>query len=103
MGNIIVRVTVKNFKDLTATPLAFNATVDTGASHLVLPFAWKPLLGECYRTSLMNISLAHESNSSGEICGSVEIEVDGFRPVMGEVLFIEMQKTRDSSSYEPLF
>ena len=102
MGSIIVKVIVKNFKDLTANPLVFNAMVDTGASHLVLPLAWKASLGECYRTRFIDIALADDSLIKGEICGPVEILVEGFTPINGEVLFIDMRKSPTEGSYQPL-
>lgn len=40
MGRIITQVKVTNFLDREKT-IEFSGLVDTGASHLVLPMAWK--------------------------------------------------------------
>jgi hypothetical protein len=36
----------------------------------------------------------------GEICGPVKIQIEGFRPIFSEVLFIKMHPS--DSTYEPL-
>jgi predicted aspartyl protease len=44
MGRIVASVKIDNFVD-PAKSLRVDALVDTGASHLVLPSAWKERLG----------------------------------------------------------
>ncbi len=77
-----------------------DALVDTGASHLTLPSAWKDRLGELETIRTVELETATQSTVSGEVCGPVKIEVEGFRPVFGEVLFVE--KEPEDGLYEPL-
>ncbi len=37
---------------------------------------------------------------SGEVCGPVKIQIEGFRPVFNEVVFLEMEP--DKGIFEPL-
>ena len=45
MGKVLVQVTVTNHRDPTCRK-RFSALVDTGASGLVLPLAWREELGD---------------------------------------------------------
>ena len=45
MGRIIASVTIANIGD-PADQLRCDALVDTGASHIVLPSAWRDRLGD---------------------------------------------------------
>ena len=45
MGRIVTSVTIENAKDL-AQGFRCDALVDTGASYMVLPSAWRDRLGD---------------------------------------------------------
>ncbi len=44
--------------------------------------------------------IANQDISEGAICGPVRIQLEGFPPTFGEVLFVDM--TPDDGQYEPL-
>jgi hypothetical protein len=99
MGRMYVNLTVTN----AMTPsmvLECEALIDTGASHLVLPSAWKPRLGAFEVFKVLPSETATGELIDGEICGPVKLEVEGFRPISTEVMFIEMQPVE--GRYEPL-
>lgn len=77
-----------------------DALVDTGVSHMTLPTAWKDRLGGLETIDTIEVETANQTTIRGEICGPVSIEIEGFRPVYGEVLFIEMEP--QDGIYEPL-
>ena len=49
----------------------------------------------------MSLQLANQDVLEGEACWPVEIEIDGFRPVSNEVIFVDMEGGEDDG-YEPL-
>src|SRR5436190_1383185 len=99
MGRIIASVTIENALDPSMS-LRCDALVDTGASHMALPKAWKDRLGGLTAISEVELETADQSIISGEICGPVRIEVEGFRSIFSEVLFIDMEPL--DGIYEPL-
>ena len=48
----------------------------------------------------MACETARQERVQAEICGPVEIRIEGFEPVFSEVLFIEMQASE--GQYQPL-
>ena len=100
MGRIIAQVKVSNPFEEDKT-LEFSALVDTGAGALVLPMAWKEKLGHFKNSEPVELMVATETAVMGEVCGPVKIQVQPFRPVFNEVVFLPMEKTEDSD-YEPL-
>ena len=56
MGRIVASVKIENLADSEAK-IRCDALVDTGASHMVLPNAWRDRLGE-----LVNVSGRENSN-----------------------------------------
>jgi hypothetical protein len=101
MGRIVTSVMVSSYPaDGTVQPLRIDALVDTGASHLTLPSAWRERLGKIETVREVELETATQECVIGEICGPVRIEVEGFRPTYGEVLFIDM--TPVGGLYEPL-
>jgi hypothetical protein len=64
---------------------------------LTLPAAWRDLLGEFRMSERVKLEIATHEEVEGEVCGPVMIQLPGFRPVSGEVLFLDM----DSSNGEP--
>jgi hypothetical protein len=74
--------------------------VDTGAALLVLPQAWRNRLGDLDVIREVELETATQTLVKGEVCGPVKIQIEGFRPVYGEILFVEM--TPQDGVYEPL-
>jgi predicted aspartyl protease len=99
MGRIITSVTIENVSDPSGK-IRCDALVDTGASHLVLPFAWKERLGTLETIDTLELETATQARITGDICGPVRIRVEGFRPIYNEVLFVEMEP--EDGIYEPL-
>ena len=99
MGRIIASVTIANLGD-PAAHLRCDAMVDTGASHMVLPAAWRDRLGDLEQVATVALETATQDTVQGTICGPVRIEIEGFRPIFNEVLFLDM--TPANAEYEPL-
>ena len=99
MGEIYTFVTVTSFADPTKT-LKFQALIDTGASYLTLPNSWKDQLGKLDLLEPIEVETATQAKIQGEVRGPVKIQVEGFRPIASEVLFIDMKP--EDSNYEPL-
>ncbi|MGH9800845.1 MAG: hypothetical protein ACRD82_10815, partial [Blastocatellia bacterium] len=62
--------------------------------------AWKDELGTLEMIESIELRTATQEKIPGEVCGPVKIQVEGFRPIASEVLFIEMES--DDGNYEPL-
>jgi predicted aspartyl protease len=99
MGRIVCQIAIENITN-GRERLELSALVDTGASLLTLPKAWKEKLGDLQTIGDVELETAAQTTISGEICGPVKIQIEGFRPVFGEVLFIEMEP--EDGIYEPL-
>ncbi|MGQ9590122.1 MAG: hypothetical protein ACUVYA_07490 [Planctomycetota bacterium] len=99
MGRIVARVRVTNLLDPDKT-LECDALVETGSAHLVLPKAWQPRLGDLRATRQIECELATQQVTKAPVCGPVEIQIEGFDPVHGEVLFLDMEPA--DGRYEPL-
>jgi predicted aspartyl protease len=99
VGRIVSSVTITNVAD-PSKALRCDALVDTGASFMVLPSAWRERLGDLETIETINLETANQATINGEVCGPVRIQLEGFRPVFNEVLFIEM--TPEDGIYEPL-
>ncbi len=99
MGRIMASVTVASFSDPSKV-LPCEALVDTGASHLTLPMAWRDRLGDLPQARAVELLTATQDVVGGEICGPVRIEIEGFPPISSEVLFVEMDPV--DGHYEPL-
>ena len=99
MGRIVAQVQVTNAVD-TSRQLAVSGLVDTGAAYLTLPAAWKDHLAPFVSTQIVDVETAAQETVRGEVCGPARIEIEGFRPIYSEVLFIEMHP--DAGVYEPL-
>jgi predicted aspartyl protease len=99
VGRIVTSVTITNIADPTKT-LRCDAMVDTGASFMVLPSAWRDRLGDLETLETISLETATQDTITGEVCGPVRIQVEGFRPIFNEVLFIDMHP--DDGIYEPL-
>ncbi len=99
MGRIISSVTITNVADPTKS-LRCDALVDTESAFTVLPSAWKDRLGELQFVGEIDLETASQEIVKGEIYGPVKIQIEGFRPIFNEVLFIDMEPA--DGFYEPL-
>ena len=99
MRRIVTSVVVSSYVEPEKS-FRCDALVDTGASHLVLPRAWKERLGKLPQSGNVEIETADQKLAPAEICGPVEIQVEGFRKISGEVLFPDMEPK--DGQYEPL-
>ncbi len=99
MGRIVATVRIANLHD-EDKKLTCDALVDTGASYMVLPSAWRERLGDLEEIATIDLETATQETVQGKICGPVRIQIEGFRPIYNEVLFIDM--TPDNGEYEPL-
>ena len=99
MSRIVSSVTITNIVDPSQS-LRCDALVDTGASFMVLPTAWKDRLGALEAIETISRETANQEIITGEVCGPVRIQIEGFRPIFNEVLFVEMKP--EDGIYEPL-
>ena len=99
MVRIVTQLIIANPLDKTKS-IQCSALVDTGASHLVLPMAWKEKLGKLETEDTVEFETATQSVETGKVCGPVRIDIEGFRPIHSEVLFTEMHP--ENGIYEPL-
>ena len=100
MGRIVVETTLENMLDPSHT-IRCDALVDTGAAYLTLPHAWRERLGPLKELDTVEVETANQSVIQGLICGPVLLRMERFRPVLTEVLFIDMQP-EDRHSAPPL-
>ncbi|MEW6357349.1 MAG: aspartyl protease family protein [Planctomycetota bacterium] len=99
MGRIAAFVTIENLSD-PGKRIECDALVDTGASHMVLPLAWRKRLGDLREIGEVDFETADQTSLRGMVCGPVQIQLEGFRPIFTEVVFVEMKP--DDGKYEPL-
>ena len=99
MGRIVANVSITNLFDKDVC-VKCDALVDTGAAYMVLPNAWKNRLGDLNTVRTVDCETATQQLVQGEICGPVEIKIEGFDPIYSEVLFLEMEPS--DGLYEPL-
>ena len=99
MGRIVVPVLLSNTLDPTKQ-MRFDAFVDTGAGWLTLPMAWRDRLGSLPVIRTEPLETADQRVIPGEVCGPVTIQIEGFRPIVSEVIFMAMEP-RDGK-YDPL-
>ena len=99
MGRIVASVKIQNLTDQDAR-IRCDALVDTGSSYMVLPDAWRDRLGQLDEITTVPLETATQETVEGIICGPVRIQIEGFRPIYNEVLFIEMKP--ENGEYEPL-
>jgi predicted aspartyl protease len=99
VGRIVASVTIENAADLSMA-LRCEALVDTGASLMVLPSAWKERLGKLEFSTEIEVETATQERVAAEVCGPVRIQIEGFRAILNEVAFVDMKS--DRGEYEPL-
>lgn len=100
MGEVIVELTVENRLEADRR-IVCKAMVDTGAYGLILPTAWKARLGDLPDLTVIDLEMADQRIAPAEIRGPVRVQLDGFRRVNTEVIFVDMAPRRDGA-YEPL-
>jgi len=99
MERIVAFVTVENPFD-PEKRIECDALVDTGASHMILPVAWRGRLGELKQLGEVDLEMANQTPLRGLVCGPVQIQIEGFRAVFSEVVFVDMRP--EDGQYEPL-
>lgn len=100
MGRMKVPVRVTHVADGRSTA-EFEALIDTGASHLTLPTAWKDRFPGIKVARSSEAETATGASVAVEICGPVAIEVGDFDPIYSEVMFLDMTPN-ETGDYEPL-
>jgi predicted aspartyl protease len=99
MGRIVANVRIASLLEADKS-LECDALVDTGAAYMILPKAWQARLGNLRVIREIDCETATQDLLKAPVCGPVEIRVEGFDPVYGEVLFLEMHPA--DGVYEPL-
>ena len=99
MGRIVANVRITNLFQVEAV-IACDALVDTGSAYMVLPKAWKDRLGTIKTVREIDCEIATQKLVRGEVCGRVEIRIEGFEPIYSEVLFLDTEP--QDGVYEPL-
>jgi len=99
MGRIVSNVRITNLLEQESV-INCDALVDTGAAYMVLPRAWKERMGKINTVREIDCETATQEIVKGEVCGPVEIKIEGFEPVYSEVLFLDMKPV--DGIYEPL-
>lgn len=100
MGRIVAQLKLANFADPGKT-LSLSALVDTGAAYITLPNAWRDSLGDIEQLAEIDVEMADQSTKKGYVCGPIRAKLGEFRPIMAEVLFLDMAPDEDGE-YEPL-
>lgn len=90
MGRIIAQTKVTNLTDESKS-VQCGMFVDTGTAALILPAAWRDKLGSFPREEQVGLVLANGEVVQGSACAPVEIQIEGFRPVVNEVMFVETE------------
>ena len=67
---------------------------------MVLPNAWRPRLGGLQEVATVQLETADQTTIEGTVCGPIRIQIEGFRPVFSEIVFVEMKP--EDGKYEPL-
>ena len=99
MGRRVASVKIENPSDPKAE-IRCDALVDTGSSFMVLPSAWRDRLGKLDDIGKIQLETATQETVEGEVCGPVRIQIEGFRPIYNEILFVE--RNPENGEYEPL-
>ncbi len=87
MGRIVSTVSIQNLSSEGKSKKT-DIFVDTGASYLTLPLAWKRDFGAFDTEETVDLQTATQEAVQGTVCGPVQIKVEGFRTIYNEVLFL---------------
>ena len=98
MGRIIAQTEITNPLD-EGKRVAAGMLVDTGAGALVLPLSWKEKLGSFMHEERVELVLANGETVRGDACAPAKIQIEGFRPVFNEVLFVAGEDTESLIGY----
>lgn len=99
MGRVVANVSIRNALH-PEHALQCDALVDAGASHMVLPSAWRDRLGPLEELGVGEFETATQEKVRGVNCGPVRIQLEGFDPVHGDVVFVEMRPAE--GAFDPL-
>jgi predicted aspartyl protease len=99
VGRIVTLINITHLKNPDYF-MRCDALVDTGASYLFLPTAWKKRLGDLDLIRTVELQTSTQSIVNGDVYGPVQIQLEGFCPIYNEVVFVEMQP--NDGFYEPL-
>ena len=99
MGRIVTTLDIQNVAE-PGFKKKLDILVDTGASHVTLPSAWKAQFGAFQQEQEIELQTATQEKARGIVCGPVRIQVEGFRAIHGEIFFVDM--TPADGNYEPL-
>ena len=96
---IVSSVTIDNVAE-NSKSIRCDALVDTGASLMVLPTAWRDRLGTLDTVRRVELETATQDVVVADVCGPVKIQLEGFEPIYSEVLFLDMHP--HDGTYDPL-
>ncbi|HIJ66526.1 MAG TPA: hypothetical protein HPP77_11320 [Candidatus Hydrogenedentes bacterium] len=100
MGRIVAQLKLTNFAD-PGKALSLSALVDAGAAYITLPNAWRDTFGEVEQLAEIDVEMADQSTKKGCVCGPIRVKLGEFRPIIAEVLFLDMEPDEDGE-YELL-
>jgi predicted aspartyl protease len=95
MASVVISNVLEPDKEIRCDTL-----VDTGASLLVLPSAWRNRLGRLPEIRQLDLETATQDTVRATICAPVRLQIEAFPPVVTEVAFVDM--TPQDGDYEPL-
>ena len=102
MGRVMASVQVENkYGPAPMPPVRIDALVDTGASHLVLPSAWRDKFGVFAEERDDETEVASQERVKVMLCGPAQVLVEGFSDARTDVLFLDMKPDNDGN-YMPL-
>lgn len=96
---IVVSVKIENALDISKS-FSCDALVDTDVSLMVLPSGWKDELGRLESTGVIELRTANQGRIKGEVFGPARIQIEGFRSINTEVVFVEEEP--EVGEFEPL-
>ena len=99
IGRIVSSVKIDNVVEQSKS-IRCDALVDTGASLMVLPSAWRDRLGTLETVRRVELEMATQDIVLADVCGPVKIQLEGFEPIYSEVLFLDMHP--HDGIYDPL-
>ena len=99
MGRIIASVTIYNVLEPDKR-IRCDTLVDTGASLLVLPSAWRDRLGNLAEIRQLDVEIATQDTVRATICAPVHLQIEKFPRIVTEVAFVDMAP--QDGEYEPL-
>jgi hypothetical protein len=99
MGRIMASVVISSVLE-PDKKIRCDTLVDTDASLLVLPSAWRDRLGDLPEIRELELETATQNAVAAVVCAPVRLQIEQFPPVVTEVAFVDM--TPQEGDYEPL-